>query len=137
MVGQARYVLALMMPNGVQKDGTVSEQWRLQWGYPPFRVDRDRLTGHIFSYITIKKHRTAKIMAPYYRQLFMGNPMALIPLSVDDLEGFKSRSRKLKRLYMLHVGYWYLLAKMFGMSNTIKRRYKPLFTLQLKEDHEN
>ncbi len=25
------------------KDGTVSEQWRLQWGYHPFRVDRDRL----------------------------------------------------------------------------------------------
>jgi hypothetical protein len=35
-------------------------------------------------------------MAPYYRQLFTGNPMALIPLSLDDLEGFKSRSRKLK-----------------------------------------
>ena len=103
-----------MMPNDIQKDGTVSEQWRLQWGYPLFRVDRDRLTGHIFSYITGKKHRTAKIMAPYYRQLFMGNPMALIPLSVDDLEGFKSRSRKLKAALAtepLHVGYWYLLSK--------------------------
>ena len=119
-------MLALRTPNGIQKDGTVSEQWRLQWRYPPFRVDRDRLTGHIFSYITGRKHRTAKIMAPYYRQLFMGNPMALIPLSVDDLEGFKSRSRKLKAALAtepLPVGYWYLLAKMFGMSNTIKRRY--------------
>ena len=44
----------------------------------------------------------------------MGNPMALIPLSVDDLEGFKSRSRKLKAALAtepLHVGYWYLLSK--------------------------
>ena len=107
-------MLALMVPNGVQKDGTVSEQWRLQLRYRQFRVDRDRLTGKIFGYISRKKHRTAKIMAPYYRQLFMGNPMALIPLSVDDLEGFKSRSRKLKAALAtetLHVGYWCLLQK--------------------------
>ncbi len=65
------------------------EQWRLQWGYPPFRVDRDRLIGHIFGSIARRKRRTAKIMAPYYRQLFTASPMALIPLSVDDLEGFK------------------------------------------------
>ena len=119
-------MLALMMPNGIQKDGTASEQWRLQWRYHPFRVDRDRLTGHIFGYITRKKHRTAKIMAPYYRQLFMGNPMALIPLSVDDLEGFKSRSRKLKAALAtepLHDRLLVSIVKMFGMSNTIKRRY--------------
>ena len=112
-----------MTPNGVQKDGTVSEQWRLQWGYPLFRVDRGWLIGHVFSYITGKKHRTAKIMAP---QLFMGNLMALILLSVDALEGFKSRSRQLKAALAtepLHVFYWYLLAKVFGMSNTIKRQY--------------
>ena len=63
-------MLALMAPNGIQKDGTASEQWRLQWRYHPFRVDRDRLTGHIFGYISRKKHRTAKIMAHYYRQLW-------------------------------------------------------------------
>jgi hypothetical protein len=56
--------LALMAPNGIQKDGTVSEQWRLQWGYPPFRVDRDRLIGHIYGSIARRMHRTAKIMAP-------------------------------------------------------------------------
>ncbi len=77
------------MPNDIQKDGTVSEQWRLQWGYTPFRVDRDRLIGHIFGSIARRKHLTAKIMAPYYRQLFTANPMALTPLSVDDLEGVK------------------------------------------------
>ncbi len=76
------------------KDGTAAEQWRLQWGYPPFRVDRDRLIGHIFGSIARRKHRTAKIMAPYYRQLFTANQMALSPLFVDDLEGVISRSRK-------------------------------------------
>ncbi len=84
-------VLALMAPNGIQKDGTVSEPWWLQWGYPPFRVDEDRLIGHIFGSIARRKHRTAKIMAPYYRQLFTANPIALAPLSVDDLEGAISR----------------------------------------------
>ena len=78
--------MALTMLNGIQKDETISEQWRLQWGHPPFRVDRDRLTEHIFSYITGRKHWTDKIMASYYKQLFMGNSMELIPLSVDDLE---------------------------------------------------
>ncbi len=58
------------------KRRTVSVQWRLQWGCPSFRVDRDRLTGHIFGSIARRKRRTAKIMAPYYRQLFMGTPMA-------------------------------------------------------------
>ncbi len=62
-------------------------------GYPPFRVDRDRLIGHIFGSIARRKHRRAKVMAPYYRQLFTANPMALTPLSADDLEGVISRSR--------------------------------------------
>ncbi len=31
--------------NRIEIGLTVSEQWRLQWGYPPFRVDRDRLIG--------------------------------------------------------------------------------------------
>ena len=75
--------------NIIEIGPTVSEQWRLQWRYPPFRVDRDRLIGHIFGSIARKKRRTVNIMAPYYRQLFMANPVALIPLSVDDLEGFK------------------------------------------------
>ena len=72
------------------KDGTVSEQWRLQWGYPPppFRVDRDRLIRHIFASIS-RRHRTAKIMTPYYRQLFMGNRISLIPLFVSDLVWLK------------------------------------------------
>ena len=56
-------------------------------GTTSFRVDRDRLMGHICGSIAIRKHRTAKIMAPYYRQLFTANPMALTALSVDDLEG--------------------------------------------------
>ena len=41
----------------------------------------------------------------------MGNPMALITFTVDDLEGFKSRSGKLKAALAtepLHVGYWYI-----------------------------
>jgi len=46
--GQQGRALALTMPNGIQKDGTVSEQWRLQWGYPTFRVDEDRLIGAYF-----------------------------------------------------------------------------------------
>ncbi len=71
-----------MGPNGIQKDGTVSEQWRLQWGHPPIRVDRDALIGHTVGSIARMKHRTAKIMARYYRQLFTANPMALTPLSV-------------------------------------------------------
>ena len=96
--------MALTVPNGIQKDGTDPEQWRLQWGYPPFRVDRERLIGHIFGSIARRKHRTAKIVAPYYRQLFTANQMALTPLSADDLEGFKSRSRKLKAALAVHVG---------------------------------
>jgi hypothetical protein len=72
----------------------ISGIYTLQWRYHPFRVDRDRLTGLIFSYVSRKKYRTAKIMTLYSRQLFMGNPMAPIPLSVDDLEGVISRSRK-------------------------------------------
>jgi len=71
-----------MVPNGIQKDGTVSEQWQLQWEYPPIRVNRDRLIGHIFGSIARRKHRTAKLMAPYYKQLFTVNPMALTTLSV-------------------------------------------------------
>ncbi len=50
--------------------------------YTPFRFDRDRLIGHIFGSIARRKHRTAKITAPYYRQLFTVNPMALTPFSV-------------------------------------------------------
>ncbi len=65
-------------------------------GYPPFRVDRDRLIGHTFGSIAIRKHRTAKIMAPYYRHLFTANPMALTALSVDDLEGVISKVTKVK-----------------------------------------
>ncbi len=80
--------------NSIEIGLTVFEQWRLQWGYPPFRVDRDRLIGHIFGSIARKKRRTAKIMAPYYRQLFTANPTVLTPLSADDLEGVISRSRK-------------------------------------------
>ncbi len=63
----------------------VFEQWRLQWRYPPFRIDRDRLIGHIFGSIARRKRRTAKLMTPYYRQLFTANPMVLTPLSADDL----------------------------------------------------
>ncbi len=38
-------------------------------------------------------------MAPYYRQLFTANPMALTPLSADDLEGghFKVTKVKIER----------------------------------------
>ena len=72
-------------PNSIEIGQAVFEQWRLQWGYPPFRVDRDRLIGHIFGSIARRKHRTAKIMAPYNRNLFTVNPMALTPLSADDL----------------------------------------------------
>ena len=51
-------------------------------GTSRFLVDRDRIYAHIFGSVARRKLRTAKIMAPYYRQLFMGNPMALTPLSV-------------------------------------------------------
>ena len=81
-----------MEPNGIQKDGTVSEQWRLQWGYPSFRVDRDRLIGHIF--YRKKEASDSKNNGTYCKQLFTAIPMALTPLSVDDLEGVISRSRK-------------------------------------------
>ncbi len=48
--------------------------------------------------IARRKHRTAKIMAPCYRQLFTANPMALTPLSVDDPEGhFKVTKVKIER----------------------------------------
>ena len=80
--------------NGIEIGLAVFEQWRLQWGYPLFRVDRDRLIWHIFGSIAKRKRQTAKIMTPYYRQLFTANPMALTPLSADDLEGVISRSRK-------------------------------------------
>ncbi len=86
-----------MVPNGIQKDGTVSGQWRLQWGYPPFRVDRDRLIGHIFGSIARRKHWTAKIMAHYLGNFFTANPMALTALSVDDLEGVKVTKVKIER----------------------------------------
>ena len=89
-----------------QKDWTVSEQWRLQWGYAPFRVDGGRLIGHIFGSITRRKHRTAKIMTPYYRQLFMTNPMALIPLSMDDLEGCNKGQNSYKTMQ-----HWVATAK--------------------------
>jgi len=82
--------------NSIEIGLAVFEQWRLQWGYPPFRVDRDRLIGHIFGSIARRKRRTAKIMAPYYRQLFTANPMVLTPLSADDLKGVILRSRKWK-----------------------------------------
>ena len=62
-------------------------------GVPPVSR-RPRLIGHIFGSIARMKRRTAKIMAPYYKQLFTANPMALTPLSVDDLEGVISRSQK-------------------------------------------
>ena len=58
----------------------VSEQCWLQWGYPLFRVDRGRLTGHMFSYITRQKHRTTKIMATYCRQLFYGKSIGTNPV---------------------------------------------------------
>ena len=80
--------------NSIEIGLAVFEQRRLQWGYPPFRVDRDRLIGHTFGSIARRKRRTANIMAPYYRQLFTANPAILIPLSADDLEGAISRSRK-------------------------------------------
>ena len=86
------------MPNGIQKDGTAAEQWR----YPPFRVDRDRLIGHIFGSIARRKRRAAKIMAPYYRQLFTANPMALSPLFVDDLEGSFQGHESENRAYRLN-----------------------------------
>jgi len=74
--------------NSIEIGLAVFEQWRLQWGYPPFCVDRDRLIGHIFGSIARRKRRTAKIMAPYYRQLFTADPMVLLtPLSADDLQG--------------------------------------------------
>ena len=57
-------------------------------GVPPVsRRSIGRLTGHIFGSIARRKHLTAKIMAPYYRQFITANPMALSPLFVDDLEG--------------------------------------------------
>ena len=80
--------------NNIEIGLAVFEQCRLQWGYLPFRVDRDRLIGHIFGSIARRKRPTAKIMAPYYRQLSTANPMVLTPLSADDLEGVISRSRK-------------------------------------------
>ncbi len=58
--------------------------------------DRERLIGHIFGSIARRKHRTAKITAPYYRQLFTANPMALTQLSVDDLEGGQFKITKVK-----------------------------------------
>ena len=70
--------------NSIEIGLAVFEQWRLQWGYSPFRIDGDRLIGHIFGSIARRKRRTAKIMAPYYRQLFTANPMVLTPLSADD-----------------------------------------------------
>ena len=52
-------VLALTLPNGIQKDGTISEQWRIGPTVgAPFRVDEDRhhrLIRHIFGYIYLKK----------------------------------------------------------------------------------
>ncbi len=76
--------------NIIKIDLSVFEQWRLQWGYPPLRfASTEMLIGHIVGSIARRKHRTTKIMTPYYRQLFIGNLMALIPLSVDDLERFK------------------------------------------------
>ncbi len=57
-------------------------------------VVRDRLIGHFFGSIARRKRRRAKIMAPYYRQLFTANPMVLTPFSAGDLEGVISRSRK-------------------------------------------
>jgi len=73
--------------NSIEIGLAVFEQWRLQWGYPTVHVDWDRLIGHIFGSIARRKRRTAKIMAPYYRQLFKANPMVLTPLSADDPEG--------------------------------------------------
>jgi len=41
--------------NSIEIGLAVFEQWRLQWGYSPFRVDRDRLNGHIFGSIATRK----------------------------------------------------------------------------------
>jgi len=95
-------VLALTMPNGIQKDGTVFEQWRLQWGYPPFRVDEDRLNGHIFGSIARRKHRRAKIMAPYYRQLFTANPTVLTRCPWMTLKGLFQGHESENRQYLLN-----------------------------------
>ena len=90
-------MLALQLPNGLRKDGTVPGQWRLRWMHPPIRVERDRLTGHTFS-VKLQERSIAqhKIMAPCYRLLFMDIPVAQFSLSVDGLEGFKSRSSQVK-----------------------------------------
>ncbi len=85
--GDRASIWLLQALNSIEIGVAVFEQWRLQWGYPPFHVDRDRLIGHIFGSIAKRKRRTAKIMAPYYRQLFMANPTVLTALSADDLEG--------------------------------------------------
>ncbi len=78
-------ILVRQAPNSIEIGLAVFEQRRLQWGYPQFRVDRDRLIGHIFGSIARRKRRTAKIMTHYNRQLFTANPMVLTTLSADDL----------------------------------------------------
>ncbi len=98
--------------NSIEIGLAVFEQWRLQWGYPPFRVDRARLIGHIFGSIARRNRRTAKIMASYYRQLFTANPVVLTPLSVDDLWRISSQR--------LLLGPGCLYANMFTIAQLIK-----------------
>jgi len=93
-------------------------------GYPPFRVDRDRLIGHIFGSIARRKRRTAKIMTnPYYRQLFTANPMVLTPLSADDLLTGFFQVTKVKVAHIIStllLGPGCLYTKMFTIAQLIK-----------------
>ena len=75
-----------MGPNGIQKDGTVSEQWRLQWGYPPFRVDRGRLTGHIFGSLALGCKRVVTLRYRDETQAFKVQDR-------DETETFEVRNR--------------------------------------------
>jgi len=95
MIGQG---LGSSAADGIQKDGTVSEQWRLELGYHPFRVDRDRLIGPHFRFYRKKEARTANIMTPCYRQHFTANPMALPRFPWMTLKGhFKVTKVKIER----------------------------------------
>ncbi len=75
------------------KDGIVSEQWRLQWGYPPFRVDRDRLIWHIFGSIARRKHRTAKITkVKIESSVLTVAPRPMVPINKNVHHGALSTS---------------------------------------------
>jgi len=80
MVGQG---LGSYGPNGIQKDGTVSEHWRLQLGYPPFRVDRDRLNGHIFGSIARREASDSESNDTLLQTTFYGQSNGANPLSVE------------------------------------------------------